>query len=336
MVANMDTTAGVTSFFSARLDAWHQLGTVTEGCLTARDALSVAHLANWNVRKVPLMANVTVPLSIGPTVLSIPMPDHFGIVRDNPIIAGQVDSLHVSKGRYTVIQNEEITALADAIVGESSAHFETGGAIDGGRKVFLSMKLPSHIMVGGVDMVGMYLTVVTSHDGTMPMIVMITPIRVVCQNTLNLALATADNVFKVRHTSGAQKAIVQQAREALDFSFRYLESFESQAEQLINTTLTQATFEEIIAIEFGVADDAPAATRTRAQNKIDAMSALFSDAGTQANIRGTAWAGLNAMTEYVDHYSPVRGGDEDLLRARKAILDPSAKNRALDLILAAV
>jgi hypothetical protein len=134
---------------------------------------------------------------------------------------------------------------------------------------------------------------------------------------------------------------VQQAREALDFTFDFLEGFQEQAEQLINTTLTQGQFEEIIARNFGAPDDAPNSTITRTENKLDQMAQLFSDALTQDGVRNTAWAGLNALTEWYDHYSPVRGagvntGTEDELRSRKALLDPAFKNDALRIMTALV
>jgi len=321
----IDTTAGV----SAREDAWHALGTALDHTFTAEEAMEHGHLGGWDVRKAPVF---TIDDKSG---LTIPMPGRYSVIRDNPIVPKQVDVLGSVGGAYQIIQNEEHADLLNTLVDESGAHFETAGAIDEGRRVFITMKLPGFMRIGGVDRVDNYIAAVNSHDGSASFVLMVTPIRIVCENTLNMAFEGASNMFRVRHTSGAHKLLVQQARETLDLTFAYLEGFQEQAEQLINTTMTQIQFEEIITKAFGVEKDAPAATVTRTENKLDAMARLFADANTQEGIRGTAWAGLNALTEWADHFSPVRGDDRDASRAAKAILDPTFKNQALSLMLTA-
>jgi phage/plasmid-like protein (TIGR03299 family) len=342
MSHNLDITAGQAAFVSARQDAWHQLGQVLPDTFTAEEAMTHGLLGGWNLRKVPLLADLgaTVEVNGVPTRMTIPVSDRFAVIRDNPVVAGQVDVLGDVGKAYQIIQNEDLANLINTVVDQSGAHFETAGALDGGRKVWLSLALPGHIKVGGVDRVDNYINIMTSHDGSTATSIMVTPVRVVCQNTMNLAFQQATNMFKVRHTVGAHKILIQQAREALDFTFNYLEGFQQEAEQLINTTMTQTTFDQLIAREFGVSQDAPAPTVTRTQNKLDQMSYLFNDAATHAEVRGTAWAGLNALTEWYDHFSPVRGvataADEVTVRSRKAILDPGFKNQALNLMLSAV
>lgn len=334
MSANLDTTAGQTSFVSAREDAWHQLGKVLPDCFTADDAMKHGLLGGWNIRKAPLYAAA----AAGQQLL---VPGTYAVVRDNPVLTGQIDVLGTVGKAYTIIQNEQLAGLLNALVDESGAHFETAGAIDGGRKVFVTMKLPGGTKVGGVDQVDHYLAAMTSHDGSTSTTLMTTPVRIVCQNTYNMAFKQASHQFRVRHTVGAERILVQQAREALDFTFGYLDGFQQQAEQLINTTLTQNQFDEIILNAYGAPEGAPAATHTRTNNKLEQMSELFADADTQAGIRDTAWAGLNALTEWYDHFSPVRGGanasgTERQLRSRKALLDPAFKDGALRLMMAAV
>lgn len=331
MAHNLDTTAGQTSFVSAREDAWHHLGTVLPDSFTAEEAMVHGHLGGWNIRKTPLKTEVD-----GRELI---LPNQHAVVRDNPIVKGQVDILGTVGNIYHIMQNEELAGLLDHLVDESGAKFETAGAIDGGRKVFVTMRMPGHIRVGGVDPVDNYIAAMTSHDGSTSTTIMVTPIRIVCQNTMNLAFQEASNQLRVRHSVGASKILLQQAREALDFTFGYLEGFQEEAERLINTTLTQNRFEEIIKKAFGAPEGAPIPTQTRTDNKLDQMAELFSDAFTQEGIRETAWAGLNALTEWNDHYSPVRGAGlapEEDVRSRKALLDPSFKNTALRLMLAEV
>lgn len=329
---NLDITNGVASFVSARVDAWHTLGNVLPDTFTAEDALKHGMLAGWMLRKVAINAQIS-------ERKQLIIPKQYAVVRNNPVIPGQVDVMGVVGEKYSIMQNESLVHLLNLLVDESGAHFETAGAIDGGRKVFVTMKLPSNIRVGGVDRVDLYIVIMTSHDGSTSTVFMVTPTRVVCENTLNLAFNDSSNLFRVRHTIGADKIIIQQAREALDFTFNYLDGFQQEAERLINTTLTQNRFEEIIAREFGAPDDSPNSTITRTENKLDQMAQLFADAHTQEGVRNTAWAGLNALTEWYDHFSPVRGagvntGTEEVLRSRKALLDPEFKNDARRIMLA--
>lgn len=332
MAHELDITNGQASFVAAHTAAWHQLGTVLEGKFTAEQAMEHGNLGGWNVRKWPAHA-------VDPdTGLLIPRDGMFDIVRDNPVVPGRIDILgnNIVSDGYQVVQNEEHAEFLNALVDESDAHFETAGAIRGGSQVFITMALPDHIMIGGVDRVDTNIAAMNSHDGSMAFTLMVTPVRVVCANTMNLAFANNSHIHRVRHTTNVHKNIRQQARQALDLSFKYLEGFQAEAEALLNTEMTLGQFADIIQREFGVGDDSSKAATTRANNRIAEMLDLFEVADTQANIRGTAWAGLNALTEWSDHFSGVRGDDHDSSRAIKAIFDPSFKNQALRAMLAAV
>ena len=354
MAHNLDINAGQASFVSAREDAWHRLGTVLPDSFTAEQAMEHGLLGGWNVRKVPLYADPSVTIEgttevapaapfddeddmlaeqgpEQPAAARLLVPNHYAVVRDNPVTKGQVDTLGVVGGRYHPIQNEAHAEFLNTLVDESGAHFDTAGALDGGRKVFITMQLPGHIKVGGVDQVDMYLAAVNSHDGSLPFTIMVTPVRIVCQNTLNLAWQGASSAVKLRHTRRAGESIVARARETLDLSFAYLDNFQTEAEQLINTTMTQLQFEEIIQEAFGADEDASAGVITRKDKVLDEMAELFADAYTQDGIRDTAWAGLNTLTEWADHYAPVQS--DDTRRAYKAALKPRFKNRAHQLIL---
>lgn len=333
MAHNLDINNGMASFVSAREDAWHSLGTVLEDSFTAEDAMLHGHLGGWNVRKQELLT-----ADEDGTILTVPK--QYAVVRDNPIITGTQDVLGVVGEQYSVMQNEALAELLNNIVDESGAHFETAGAIHGGRKVFLTMKMPEHISVGGVDPVNNYLAVLTSHDGSLSTTMLITPVRIVCQNTMNLAFREASNSFKVRHTSGGPKQLLRQARNIIEFNSGYMDTFALEAERLLDTEMTQTQFNQMIEEAFGAPEDAPQTTITRTDNKLDQMAELFNDSKTHAEVRGTAWAGLNALTEWADHYSMVRpassrsGAEASMeeVRAVKSVLDPTFKNRALRMV----
>lgn len=327
MPAELDTTEDQTSFAAAREGGWHRLGQVLPDLMTAKEAMAAAHLADWNVRKVPLTA------ADPETGDTIPVTTHRGVVRDNPI-DGALDSLGIVSPRYEIIQNEEHATFLDALVDESGARFDTAGALDGGRRVFLSMEMPESLLVGGVDKVARYIAAINSHDSSMAFTLLVTNVRIVCQNTLNAALADNKGIFRIRHTSGAKQA-VQAARETLKLTHAYDKEFEAEAERMVQATLTEGEFMDIVAANFGAPEDAPAATVTRNQAKLDQIQKLFVEENTQESIRDTAWAGFNALAEYADHYSLSRGDEgSGANQAKRAVLDQSFKTKAWELMLA--
>lgn len=316
----------------AREDVWLRLGQALPNTYTAEDALQGGLLAGWNIRKTPLCAP-----TLGPDGLAVyvPVADQFALLRDNPVTHAP-EALGVAGSKYHTMQNEELSGLLDALVEESGATYYAAGAVDGGRRVFVTMKLPGRIRVGGVDPVENYIVATTTHDGRSgSTAVMVTPVRVATQTTLNLAFAGQSNLFRVRHTTGAARLLQAQAQGALDFTFSYLEGFQQQAEQLAATPFGRAKYEQLISKVFGSPGAAALATQTRAQNKLDELTELY---GRDRVLPGTAWAALNAITEWYDHLAPVRpdGSTEAHARSRKAAFRPELKEEALQLILAAV
>lgn len=337
MAHNIETFQnGKAAFVSARQDAWHRLGTVTDYAMTAQQALELALLTNWNVRKVALR---TEPMLSEEGVTTLNVPDQFATVRTNPV-SGTPDVLGVVGKKYQPIQNEEHTELLNALVDESGAHFETAGSLKGGREVFVTMKMPQHMNIGGIDAVDLYLAALNSHDGSSAFRFLVTPVRIVCANTQAAALKSARSIFSVRHTSGASAALAQ-ARQALGLTFKYQEAFEVEAERMIQQTLTDTAFMGIMDRLFPApAADAPASTRRRHTDQINELGRLFADASTNETIRGTQWAGYQAVTEYIDHFAPAQRtkwtSNIGTARAMRSLSAPvlNLKSRAFDLLSA--
>lgn len=330
MSDNLDVTDGVASFVSARFDAWHKMGiTVDSDKLTGQQVLELGRLGGWKLRRSGLFTM--------DGDMKIDVSDQYAILRNNPV-NGKVESLGVVGKAYKIIQNERLVALLEAIIHETGAIYDTAGALDGGRRVFVTLKLPQGMTVGGIDAVDLNLIITTSHDGSASIAIMISPTRVVCANTLRAAFRNNVGIYKVPHLANAEAAILREARQALELSWNYLNEFQTEAEKLIETELTETRFEEIIRAEFGAPEGAPKPTVTRCDNKINSMLQLFTEAETQAGIRNTAWAGFNSLTEWFDHLAPVRpgDGDEELKRAERAAFDTSFPTRALELMLAEV
>ncbi len=323
-------TDGSASFVSARQHAWHRLGVVLPDGFDAAQAMTAARLGGWNVRKQDLQ---TVVLGAD-GVETVPVPGKFATVRTHPE-TGRPDVLGVVGADYAVIQNEQHCDLLDALVDESGAHFETAGSLKGGRSVFVTMKLPTTMQIGGVDRVDLYLAACNSHDGTSAFRLLVTPVRVVCANTQAAAIRRAKSSFSIQHTSGASGR-VGEARQALGLTFRYVEAFQAEAEKMIQETMNRTQFLDTVAQLWpSEPNPSPRAVNNDRKRRYELVS-LFTEADTNAAIRGTRWAGYQAITEYADHYAPVaQGRDAAAVRAERTVSSGTVaalKTRAFDLL----
>jgi phage/plasmid-like protein (TIGR03299 family) len=330
---------GQTAFASARLDAWHRLGNVVDHAMTAEEALELAHLSGWNVRKMALQ---TQPLITADGVVApMDVPGAFATVRTNPVNGG-IDILGSAVGtKYTAIQNEEHVEMLNALVDESGAHFETAGSMRNGTQVFVTMKMPSHMMIGGVDRVDLYIAGLNSHDGSTAFRVMATPVRIVCANTQAAALKNNHGIFTIRHTRNASAAI-SKARDVLGLTFKFNEEFEAAAEKMIQKTVTDMAFEKMMnQLWEGPDASSSKVSITKHGNRLDTLKTLYFDASTNANIRGTAWAAYQTVSEFTDHFTNVKlnGHSENAneARATQALTGTATrqlKEKAFDLALA--
>ncbi len=329
MVADLETFAdGSVAYVGARKDAWHRLGTTLPHDLTADDVMNYAKLGGWNVRRSPLFTSTTVNVGGYDIDLTIDVPDQFAVLRDNPVTE-KPDVLGVVGKRQTFIQNEEHVAFLDALV-DGGARFDTAGSLKNGAQVFVTMKLPEQIMIGGVDPLDINIAAINGHNGSSSFKVLVTPVRIVCANTLTAALDNHSHEYRVRHTANAKMSIAQ-AREALEMSWTYSNEFALAAERMVNTPITTGQFEKVCEQLFGKREeDAPKQRIT----KLDTLRGLL-DADTQANVKGTRWGAYNAITEYLDHFAPAHKGKagRDVSRATAALTTAmSVKAEAFDLL----
>lgn len=324
MPAGIETFAdGRAAVFSARKKMWHNLGTIATEAQTAEDALRLAHL-DWLVTKAPVFT----PDADGNFVQ---IPNKFATVRNHPIVG--FGALGVVGNIYTPVQNLEAFTMLDAIVDEAGAHFETAGSLHDGKRVFMSMKMPKDILVGGEDALEMYLVAVNSHDGTGAFVIYVTHIRPVCQNTVTAGLKTAQHRFSIRHTTSATQR-VQQAREVLELSWAYHDEFEAEMQRLIRTKVTNDKFAELVTDLFPVKVEGTK-QETLANNTYDTLMALW-DAPTQDGIRGTAYGAMHTLIEYVDYFMPVRGKDKATKLATRTLdgTGDKVKARLIDAVMA--
>ncbi|WP_433270626.1 DUF932 domain-containing protein [Actinosynnema sp. CS-041913] len=324
-----DLVDSSTSLYSRRRSAWELAGTAVAGQGDALSAMRTAGLTGWNIRKVRQTGmDIT-----GDGVTAVDNPDQVMLVRTDPRTGRTRYLSSVGEG-YGVKQNEDQAGVLDALVAEAGAPgLAHAGAIDDGRRTFVTMKLPTTMTVAGTDRVDLYLVAFNSHDGTAAFRVGLVPFRVACANQLDLAVATAVSSVAIRHTRNS-RIDVAGIRSKLRLMYDYADAFEAQAQRMIHAELTTDGFRDLVETLWPVGHNAPPRTRANAERRRTHLLRLWTDAPTQACIRGSRWAGLQAVTEYLDHYQPATS---EAARAGRVLTSTTVlrrKQHAFDLLTA--
>lgn len=323
---------GEVAFASLREPAWHGLGTVFTEEVNTQKMLELAHLDNWNVR----LEEIAIPEGF------VSDKTNYFVARNNPFIDGQNDVLGIVGERYHTLQNEDLFAFGDNIL-DGGGRWETAGSIKGGRVVFGALALERETVLdpnGVSDKINTYLLVNTSHDGSVSIMASITPVRVVCANTLNMAIGRGNrNVkqsFKIRHTQTAEGRVVA-AREALGLANTYMDEFDKMAKAMIETEITNDKFQEILLKAYPKPEaDGSKLALTKWQNKIEQLEDIYIGDFNHM-IAGTAWGAFNALTERIDWHRSARGGNNESILASASGFDAATnaeKNRLLQLVQA--
>lgn len=274
----------VESMMYVREKPWHGLGTRVEEAPASSDALRMAGL-DWNVvqRNIQVCGGAKIQ-------------NYKANVRDSD---GAV--LGVVSERYKIVQNAEAFEFTDSLIG-GDVRYETAGSLNGGRKIWLLAKLPETEIVG--DKTEPYLCFTNTHDGSGAIRVCMTPIRVVCNNTLNLALCSARRAWSVRHT-GDMASKMHEARVCLEMACAYMDELGQTADRLANTTVSRDKLGEILDEMFPITEDSTDREKQNIQKlKDDYMVCYF--APDIMKFRGTAWGAVNAMSDMISHNAPRR------------------------------
>jgi phage/plasmid-like protein (TIGR03299 family) len=331
MAHDLETQNGKTSFASFREPAWHGLGTVFTEEKTTLEMLEAANLNGWNVRleDMPIPSHLTSDK------------DYQYVVRTNPTDNTQSDVLGVVGERYHVLQNEDLFSFGDNIL-DGGGRWETAGSIKGGRVVFGALALERETILdpnGVSDKVKTYLLINTSHDGSIAIQASITPVRVVCANTLNLALnqkkrkGGVKQSFKIRHTQTANGK-VQIARETLGLANAYMDEFDIMAKAMFEKEVNAKTFNDIILAAYPKPEKDSKGSLKKWENKVDVINDIYTGE-FNGMIAGNAWGAFNALTERLDWYRSARGGNNESILASASGFDPAInaeKNRLLKVV----
>ena len=331
MAHDLETQNGKTSFASFREPAWHGLGTVFTEEKNTAEMLEVANLNGWNVRLEDM---------ITPSHLTSDKNYQY-VLRTNPTDNSQTDILGVVGERYHVMQNEDLFSFGDNIL-DGGGRWETAGSIKGGRVVFGALALERETILdpsGVSDKVKTYLLINTSHDGSIAIQASITPVRVVCANTLNLALnqkkvkGGVKQSFKIRHTQTAQGKVAI-ARQTLGMANAYMDQFDIMAKAMIEKEVNAKMFNDIILSAYPKPDKDTKGALKKWENKVDVINDIYTGE-FNGMIAGNAWGAFNALTERLDWYRTARGGSNESILASASGFDPAInaeKNRLLKVV----
>lgn len=278
--------ANVETMFYTRTKPWHGLGTMVEEAPTSREALEAAGL-NWQVIQKNLV-----------TDSGIMVPGFKANLRET-----DQQVLGVVSDRYKVVQNEKAFAFTDALLGEGVT-YETAGSLQNGRRTWILAKLPARYIISG-DEVMPYLVFMNSHDGSGSIKAAMTPIRVVCQNTLNLALSTAKRSWSTNHI-GDIKGKMEDARYTLLYADQYMAELGKAIDKLNQQKLSDRQVLEYIDSLFPIIPN-PSDQQIRNMQKMkEDMKVRYFDAPDLQHVGKNAYRFINAVSDFATHAKPLR------------------------------
>jgi phage/plasmid-like protein (TIGR03299 family) len=278
--------ACVESMFYVRETPWHGLGVKVETALTSKEALELSNL-NWRVLQKPIFTENNILIS-----------SYKANIRESD---GRI--LGVVSERYKVVQNEESFAFTDSLIGEG-VKYETAGSLQSGKKVWMLAILPEKYKILG-DSISPYILFTNSHDGTGAIKIAMTPVRVVCQNTLNLALHDAKRIWTTNHT-GNISAKLDEAMKTLLLAEYYMKKLDDEAKNLSRKTITDKKVIEFIQDLIPLPDNA---TKIQ-ENNIDLLRTdiklRYFEAPDLTSMPKNAWRFINAVSDFSTHVKPLR------------------------------
>ncbi len=338
MAHNLEMTNGTASFAESGLRerAWHRLGRVFDRPMTVREALEASH-ADYRVE----LADV---FMMTPDIVKVVAERSDGSVPCDllidAVIKGKKATVRTDKNKalgivgdtYGIVQNEEAFTFIDTIcsggVADHAPVIECAGVLGNGERVFITAKFPDDIILDnkGDDRVEMYMVFTTSHDGTGSVKCMVTPTRVVCNNTLNVAMANNKGCLSLRHSSNIMQRLDIASKENVEFAYKalnlmnvYKRSLEERFEHMRNVKLSEAYLDRIIADvalsekdyelfkKTSIDNDEIAAS---GRNKFIAMKeSVEGGVGQDYGERGTGLWLINGLTTYYQNTAQFRNDE---------------------------
>ena len=278
--------ANVETMFYTRQKPWHGLGTMVQEAPTSKDALILAGL-DWQVIQKPIITEDGIPISGFKANLR---------ETDNRVLGVVTD-------RYRTIQNHDAFAFTDSLLGEGVT-YETAGSLQNGRRVWVLAKLPQRYIISG-DEITPYLVFLNAHDGTGAIKAAMTPIRVVCMNTLNLALSTAKRSWSTNHV-GDIRGKLEDARYTLLYADLYMQELGKAIDKLNRQKLSDRKVYEYIDALFPLVDNASEQQKKNLQRMKEEVKVRYFEAPDLAHVGKNAYRFVNAVSDFATHAKPLR------------------------------
>ncbi len=281
-------SANVETCFLFKQPAWHGLGTIVQDAPTSLDALRLAQL-DWDVIPEPVfLKNGS---QVPETVVNIRSSDYsiLGVVSDH----------------YKIVQNREAFSFIDGLL-ESDIEkvtFESAGALNHGKRVWMLAHLPAKKILG--DDIVPYLVFTNSHDGSQAITAALTPTRVVCQNTLTLALNNAKRSWSIRHM-GDMEGKKKDAAITLGLATKYMENMNIKAEEYQQKKITKKMLQEIIDMVFPMDEEDTERAKNNVSTLRNQFMNIYSEAKDLKKFSGDAWGVYNAFGDFASHIQPLR------------------------------
>jgi len=281
-----EMAANVETMFSVREKPWHGLGTIVKEAPTSADAIRLAGL-DWSVVQEPIYTNFNRVVEGYRANVRSSDRKVLGVVSD----------------RYKVVQNVDAFSFTDELLGKG-VRYETAGSLQEGKKVWLLARLPREYIIAG-ERISPYLVFSNTHDGSGSVKVAITPVRVVCNNTLNLALGTAKRSFSMVHTGNIQDKI-QEAKDTLFMAEEYMDCLGVEFEQLRRQKVTDVQVKEYIELLLPMEKEPTPIQRKNIIRLREDMMKRYYDAPDLQKVGNNAYRFLNAASDFATHSDPLR------------------------------
>ena len=308
--------ANVESMFYTREKPWHGLGIMVAEAPNSKDALRLAGL-NWKVLQEPVYT------------------ENKELIQGYKANVRNSDRkvLGVVTDRYKVIQNEEAFAFTDALLGEG-VRYETAGSLQEGRRVWMLARLPREFIIGG-ERISPYMVFSNTHDGSGAVKTALTPIRVVCNNTLNLALRTAKRSWSMIHT-GDISGKIEEAKNTLLLADEYMTVLGQEFENLRKIKLSERQVQDYIKILLPMEENYTLQQKRGIEKLREDMRMRYFDAPDLKGVGNNGYRFVNAVSDFATHSTPRRktANYKENIFARTADGNPMI-DRAYQLVKAA-
>ena len=292
--------------------AWHGLGVRLDNPINSEDALRIAHL-DWSVEQVPIYAGTK------------QVEGYLGNVRSDT-----KECLGIITSKYKILQNIDAFSFVDDIMNQDSIEckYESAGSLYNGQRVWMLAKMPSSFILG--DEVDQYLYISNSHNGKSSVHVGCTSIRIVCANTLNLAMNSAKRTWSARHM-GSIEGRKQEAMETLGFAQKYIDAMKIKAEEMAAIKFDINTFVDQL---FPFNEEASNRIKNNQKEVRDYIISVHNNKNDLGNFRSTAWGCYNAFADWMSNSEPQRKSSTFETNRFVSMLDGSDLNIRAQEILA--